>query len=124
MCRMFQPGVDLRACRGCLRRRRTQAGPDDLQRLEAERRKTRKEDWGTYGCHCYWQRAKNIMAEITRHEQRGTRRSLLKLLGDRDGNFVPILFVPVVQDGRKTYTISGAAKLTPLLSNIGTEERT
>lgn len=141
--------------------------PDELPRLEAELRKTRKELGRFMEAIASGSVPKSIMAEITKREQRVTqlereigrysvpegagdldmrrarksaremagrfkdlmlgdvpraRQALRKLLRDRDGNFAPILFVPVVQDGRKTYTISGAVNLAPLLSNIGTED--
>ncbi len=52
------------------------------------------------------------------------RQALRKLLRDRAGNFAPLLFVPVVRDGRKTYDVRGSVNLNPLFNNIGTEERT
>lgn len=51
------------------------------------------------------------------------RQALRKLLRDRDGNFAPLMFIPIMQNGRKTYRITGAANLAPLY-NVGTEERT
>lgn len=52
------------------------------------------------------------------------RQALRKLLKDEQGRFAPLLFIPVVRDGRKTYDVRGTVGASALFSNIGTEERT
>lgn len=62
--------------------------------------------------------------DLMRGDVPRARQALRKLLRDRDGNFAPLSFVPVVRDGRKTYTMRGYCNVTPLFNNGGTEERT
>lgn len=61
--------------------------------------------------------------DLIRGDVPRARQALRKLLRDRDGNFSPLMFIPIMQNGRKTYRITGAANLAPLY-NVGTEERT
>lgn len=62
--------------------------------------------------------------DLLRGDVPRARQALRKLLRDRDGNFAPLLFVPVVRGGRKTYNVQGAVQVAPLFNNGGTEERT
>lgn len=52
------------------------------------------------------------------------RQALRKLLRNERGEFAPLMFVPVVSEGRKTFTVSGTIGAGALFSNVGTEERT
>lgn len=62
--------------------------------------------------------------DLLRSDVPRARQALRKLLRDRDGNFAPLTFVPVVRGGRKTYNVQGAVLVAPLFNNVGTEERT
>lgn len=62
--------------------------------------------------------------DLLRGEVPLARQALRKLLRDRDGNFTPLSFVPIMRAGRKTYEVQGTLFAAPLFNNIGTEERT
>lgn len=64
--------------------------------------------------------------DLMRGDAPRARQAMRKLLRDGDGNFAPLVFVPVVRDGRKTYTVRGSVLVAPLfnINNVGTEERT
>ena len=61
--------------------------------------------------------------DLLRGDVPGVRQALRKLLRDRDGNFTPLSFIPIMRAGRKTYEVRGAV-FAAQLYKAGTEERT
>lgn len=62
--------------------------------------------------------------DLLRSDVPVARQALRKLLRDEHGEFSPLMFVPIVRDGRKTYDVRGIIGASVLFSKVGTEERT
>lgn len=62
--------------------------------------------------------------DLLRSDVPVARQALRKLLRDERGEFAPLMFIPIMRDGRKTYDVQGTIGASVLFSNVGTEERT
>lgn len=62
--------------------------------------------------------------DLVRSDVPVARQVLRKLLRDKRGEFSPLMFIPVMRDGRKTFEVRGSVNTAPLFDKNGTEERT